>query len=124
MAGITHGNDSFAEQFELCSFPGKECFMSAIRNMIAGIGLGAGLVYFFDPKSGRRRRALIRDQIVHAMNKLGDRGEAKLRDLRNRAVGTVAELRGSLRRANKSGEEDFEGGRSIANPSFQIAEHR
>ena|SRR5437899_12844163 len=98
--------------------------MSAIRNIIAGIGLGAGLAYFFDPKSGRRRRALVRDQIVHAMNKLGDRGEAKLRHLRNRAVGTVAELRGSLRRVHESGGEAPDGDRSIATPSLQTAGNR
>jgi len=40
--------------------------------MIKGLGLGAWLMYLFDPDLGHRRRALLRDQLVHTVNELGD----------------------------------------------------
>jgi hypothetical protein len=56
------------------------------------MGLGAGLMYFFDPGSGRRRRALVADQFTHARRSLeGFVGEAT-RDLRNRTRGLTAKL--------------------------------
>src|SRR4051812_35769009 len=35
---------------------------------LALVGLGAGLMYFLDPDRGRRRRALVRDQFIHALH--------------------------------------------------------
>jgi len=60
--------------------------------LIKGMGLGAGLMYFFDPDLGRRRRALVADQLTHACRSLEDfLGEAT-HDLSNRARGLTAEL--------------------------------
>ena len=39
-------------------------------HMIGSLGLAAGLTYLFDPEMGRRRRALIWDQAVHAAHNL------------------------------------------------------
>jgi hypothetical protein len=47
-------------------------------------------MYFFDPDVGRRRRALVRDQLVHAGNELRDCCDATWRDLSNRARGVMA----------------------------------
>jgi hypothetical protein len=33
---------------------------------LCGLGMGAGLMFIFDPVRGKRRRALVRDQLVHA----------------------------------------------------------
>jgi uncharacterized membrane protein len=66
--------------------------------MIAGLLTGAGLVYILDPDRGARRRALVRDRVVHAAHKLGDGLDTTARDLRNRASGTAAGLRSGLRR--------------------------
>ncbi|HET9014071.1 MAG TPA: BON domain-containing protein [Thermomicrobiaceae bacterium] len=60
---------------------------------LAGTSLAAaGLMYFLDPDHGRRRRALARDQAIHA----GHRGIAAAcatrRDLRNRTVGLAMRL--------------------------------
>jgi uncharacterized membrane protein len=41
--------------------------------MLTGLGLGLGLMYFFDPERGRRRRALVRDQTAHAARLTRDR---------------------------------------------------
>jgi osmotically-inducible protein OsmY len=35
-----------------------------MRKLVTYAGLGAGLVYFFDPQQGRRRRAMARDRIA------------------------------------------------------------
>jgi len=57
---------------------------------------GAGLMYLLDPAGGRRRRALVRDQIVRAAHRTGDAVDATSRDVGNRARGVVAELRNRL----------------------------
>jgi uncharacterized membrane protein len=62
-----------------------------IRAFVLAAAAGAGLMYFFDPERGKRRRALVRDQLEHARRSSTDPGPA--RDLANRARGTVAELR-------------------------------
>jgi uncharacterized membrane protein len=50
-------------------------------------------MYVLDPDKGRRRRALFRDQVVHAANILPDAIDATTRDLSNRTRGLVAEVR-------------------------------
>jgi hypothetical protein len=65
--------------------------------LIKGIGLGAGLMYFFDPDLGRRRRALVADQFTHAGHSLGGFLGASTRDLGNRARGLTVELGRRLR---------------------------
>lgn len=64
------------------------------KKFMVGLAAGAGLMYLFDPERGRRRRALLRDQVTHARGELDDLGQtavARSRDLRNRARGLVAE---------------------------------
>jgi osmotically-inducible protein OsmY len=43
--------------------------------LIRYVGLGALIAYFFDPDSGRRRRALARDRIPAYFRKLNERAE-------------------------------------------------
>lgn len=57
---------------------------------------GAGVMYLLDPERGRRRRALMRDQLVRAAHRTGDAMDATSRDVSNRARGVVAELRSRL----------------------------
>ena len=40
--------------------------------LVGGVGLGAALMYIFDPDRGKRRRALIRDKVEAAGNKAND----------------------------------------------------
>ena len=61
--------------------------------LVGGVGLGAALMYLFDPDRGQRRRALIRDKAEGAANKAGDYAGKMSRDLRNRAYGLVAETK-------------------------------
>jgi uncharacterized membrane protein len=58
--------------------------------MLAGIGLGAGAAYLFDPALGRRRRAGVRDAVTRAAHKSGDAFGATSRDLANRSRGLAA----------------------------------
>ncbi len=60
------------------------------------IGLGAGLMYVLDPEEGRRRRALLRDQLGSRSNKLVDAVEGKSKDLGNRSRGLVMETKSHL----------------------------
>ena len=62
-------------------------------SFIAGMAVGAALTFILDPASGRRRRALVRDQFVHAGHKTRRIAEGTAKDLSNRARGVVAETR-------------------------------
>lgn len=58
---------------------------------LAGIGLGAGLMYLWDPDCGPRRRAAIRDEASHVLDKMDDVIEEAGQDLRNRVRGFATE---------------------------------
>jgi hypothetical protein len=53
--------------------------------------LGAGLMYVFDPGSGPRRRALVRDKATRYLNKLSEAVEVTVRDVTNRSRGLLVE---------------------------------
>ena len=63
-----------------------------IITFVKGVGIGAALMYFFDPERGNRRRALVRDQAVHTTTRLGKTIDAASRDITYRAGGLIAEL--------------------------------
>ena len=65
--------------------------------VLTGVGIGVGLMYFLDPGRGRRRRALVRDQIAHAAHLSADCMGATGRDVAHRATGSVARVRGKWR---------------------------
>jgi len=60
---------------------------------LAGLGIGAGLMYFFDPQMGNRRRALLRDRLVSLSNDLNDGLTVAIRDATHRIQGLMAETR-------------------------------
>ena len=61
--------------------------------LLAGVGSGLAIMYFFHPSEGRRRRSLLRDQIVKWTRIGRESAEGKAKDLRNRAVGVMYEAR-------------------------------
>ncbi|WP_447980050.1 CBS domain-containing protein [Candidatus Nitrospira bockiana] len=63
---------------------------------LTGAGLGAGLMYLFDPDGGRRRRALLRDQAAKSRRMVRDSAQATARDAANRARGLMYSFRGFL----------------------------
>jgi hypothetical protein len=73
--------------------------MNNRASMLAGLGAGASLAYFFDSARGARRRARLRDSVVHAAS-VSERAIRTVgRDGMHRTAGTAAWLRSGLRRA-------------------------
>jgi hypothetical protein len=64
----------------------------AILIPLAGIALGAAGMYLFDPGQGRRRRAVMRDQVNSRTRSLTQAAGATVRDVRNRMRGGAAQL--------------------------------
>jgi uncharacterized membrane protein len=73
----------------------------AMRNggslvLLGGMGAGAGLMFLLDPRSGRRRRAQLRQKIVHEGHVVTGAAGKSLRDLLHRSRGLAARARGAV----------------------------
>ncbi|MCI0458181.1 MAG: SRPBCC family protein [Gemmataceae bacterium] len=66
-------------------------------SLLSVAGLSAGLMYFFDPLLGRRRRRRVRDQAVSALARADDLISKTGRDLSQRAAGLMAEASARFR---------------------------
>lgn len=64
---------------------------------LGGIAMGALTAYLMDPERGKTRRALIRDQVTHGLNKTRKVVQAKSQDLSNRAEGVMHEAQSMVR---------------------------
>src|SRR5207237_1408848 len=64
-----------------------------LTELAGAAGLGGGLMYLLDPVLGRRRRALLRDQLVHLAHEVSGAEHATIEDVRHRVRGVVAEVR-------------------------------
>jgi uncharacterized membrane protein len=69
---------------------------------LGSLGLGAGLMFIFDPVRGRRRRAMTRDQMAHAARLFKRATGMTSRDLSHRAQGILAEGSHLFRREDVS----------------------
>ena len=76
--------------------------MKSVIGILSGVGIGAALMYLFDPDRGNRRRALIRDKAYSINKRTTEAIAEKTADLRNRAKGLVHETKKAL----TSGSED------------------
>jgi len=74
-----------------------------------GIAAGSGLTYLLDPNLGRRRRAILRDKVMHAAHHAVDEGEAAARDMQHRTAGYGARLTRPLRRGRQPTTPQLEG---------------
>jgi hypothetical protein len=72
--------------------------MRRIAAFLRGAGVGAGIMFFWDPDRGRRRRSLVRDQLIHGICQTRKTADLVRRDAGNRLSGVAAEVRGALRR--------------------------
>jgi hypothetical protein len=71
----------------------------SIKNLptvVKGAALGVLTMYLFDPSTGRRRRALVRDRLIRLRKPAKEAIRVTARDLKNRTLGTVAEGRAAL----------------------------
>jgi hypothetical protein len=77
------------------------------------LGLGALAMYLLDPQQGRRRRALLQDQLTHARSVLRKRAAGTARDLSNRAYGVAAEARSAITTEPDRASETPEGAQHL-----------
>ena len=68
----------------------------------AGLGLGAGLMYFFDPDRGRRRRASLRDTVTHAAHVTRQALGKTSRDLSHRVNGLTSEISSTFKEIGRA----------------------
>jgi uncharacterized membrane protein len=76
---------------------GSTTTWGAGAGFLRGALVGAGLVFWFDPISGRRRRAITRQRLVHAVGATAHEADVAARDASHRAAGLVAAARRWLR---------------------------
>ena len=67
-----------------------------LKTLVASIGLGAGLMYFFDPQHGERRRTMVRDKANRFVNNIDESIDIAMEDARNRARGVLSEMTAKL----------------------------
>lgn len=65
-------------------------------NWLLSAALGATVMYYLDPARGRQRRALVRNQLVHASHKATHDARVAGRDTVNRLRGVAATVRAAL----------------------------
>lgn len=73
------------------------------QSFVSGLALGAGLVWFLDPRRGGQRRAIVRDKMKHVAHELEQAARVGGHDLVHRVEGVRAEL-GARRRPTPTDE--------------------
>lgn len=63
---------------------------------IAGIAIGTSLMYLLDPRTGNRRRAIVRDKAVHVAKRSTGLAGKSYRHLRNKIEGAIAIVANTL----------------------------
>ena len=90
--------------------------------LMSAAGVGAGLMYLFDPARGKRRRASIANKVTHAAKVAGDVTGKTRRDLRNHLQGVIAEIE-SLFQTTEASDDVLQArvrsklGRVVSHPS-------
>lgn len=67
-----------------------------MANGLVWLGLGAAIMYFSDPQTGRRRRADVRNQLEATTRKIQHGADVVVRDASNRAHGLIVETRNAI----------------------------
>ena len=79
--------------------------MRGIFAILAGLGVGAAVMYLFDPEGGNRRRALLRDKAIKLNRQARETIDGSMKDLSNRAKGTMHEMRSGF---SSRGDSEFD----------------
>jgi hypothetical protein len=82
--------------------------MSNLRSRMTAIGLGASLMYLFDPEHGSRRRAQLREQVDDLKHAVSDVAQ-NARSFSHRAGGLILETRQTV-----SGQRNWRDAVSLA----------
>lgn len=85
--------------------------------LLAGIGIGAALMYFFDPDRGTRRRHMVSDQASRSLREAVRRLRDQAANTRNQVRGTAAEFRGRRR------DEPVDDDRLVARVRAELGHH-
>jgi uncharacterized membrane protein len=91
-------------------------------SLISAAGVGAGLMYLFDPDRGKRRRGLLQNKITHVTRLASEVKGKTQRDLRNHLLGAFAQVE-SLFRVQEVSDATLEArvrsrlGRVVSHPS-------
>lgn len=88
--------------FERRGSRGSDATLAVFVGM-AGLALGAALMYLFDPELGMRRRAQLADEAERFARRSGEAMDGASRDVVTRARGLVVELRSRLGRQEENG---------------------
>jgi hypothetical protein len=86
-----HGYLRAARQI-LATHLGKGPIMGTFKAFLKGALLGAGAIYFFDPRLGKRRRSIVADQVRRLSRKASCAVDAGVRDLGNRTRGVAHDV--------------------------------
>ena len=70
--------------------------MRGILAILGGLGIGAALMYLFDPDGGNRRRALIRDKATKLNRQTREAIEGRAKDISNRTKGLIHEVKSTV----------------------------
>lgn len=95
--------------------------MNKTVGFIGAAGMGASLMYLFDPDHGKRRRALVRNKAEHLSKIAVDAAGKTQRDVRNHFLGVISEME-SLFRTEKVTDDVLEArvrsklGRVVSHP--------
>lgn len=84
---------------------GRASASSPLAALLAGVGIGATLMFFLDADRGARRRHLVRDKLLSTVRGPGESLSDVAVDARNRARGAAAEVRGRLTEGEVSDEQ-------------------
>ena len=79
--------------------------MKGIFAILSGLGLGALLMYLFDPQGGNRRRALIRDKAIKFNRQAREAMAGTARDISNRAQGVAHDFKLGINRGDETANE-------------------
>jgi hypothetical protein len=80
--------------------------MNSILRLAIALATGAAIMYYLDPQTGRRRRALVRDKGVGATHEVEDFARKGSRRIANRVRGTVARVRSRARMTRTLVDDD------------------
>jgi hypothetical protein len=77
--------------------------MRGIFSLLMGLGIGAIVMYLFDPQGGNRRRALLRDKATKLNRQTRETLNGKIKDLSNRAKGLAHEMGSTMPESSTEG---------------------
>lgn len=79
--------------------------MNRLTRLLTGLAVGAVGMYFLDPRQGKRRRALVRDQWVSLKTQTPKKAGKQFRHLGNQAKGLLHEVKGSFSSIDSNTEQ-------------------